>query len=87
MIVDSDIMIDVLSGFAPAVEWLSNFDGEIAVSGISAIEIAFDARDSAGLKSANSLLAAPTGRMARKGRFFCGLRHGTSAIKSWDRRS
>jgi predicted nucleic acid-binding protein len=45
MLLDTDVMVDFLRGYAPAVIWLTNLKSPVAVSGLVAMELLQGCRD------------------------------------------
>lgn len=45
MLLDTDVMVDFLRGYPPAVQWLTNYSGAIALPGLVAMELIQGCRD------------------------------------------
>jgi predicted nucleic acid-binding protein len=52
MLLDTDVMVDFLRGYAPAVTWLTNYAGPIGIPGLVAMELLQGCHD---LESNNEL--------------------------------
>ena len=47
MLLDTDVLVDFLRGYPPAVAWLGNYPGPVALSGLVAMEILQGCRNGA----------------------------------------
>lgn len=56
-LLDTDILIDVQRGYAPAVDWLASLDETPSVPGLVAMELVQDAQNSQQVRQALKLIA------------------------------